>query len=85
MIEVLDMAVVTCDGRRAMADFVVWSPRLQTTVNVRVSYDLLDRRLVLESAGADEILGLEVIQSAECLADVHEAVMWQRDVLREKN
>ena len=75
-----DLTVVSCDGRRATADVLVFGPNGPATV--RVSYVRGGR---LEFVAGCHLMMSSVLTSKEVLADVHEAVMEQRDSLRERN
>ena len=82
-VEVLDMTVVTCDGRHALVDFLVWDPPTQTSTTVRCSWALGDAQLALESENS--ALAQRVLRDRECLDDVRETVLYQRDENRERN
>jgi len=84
MPEILDMTLVMCDGRRALADFDCWSTKLAKVVSVRTEYELGAQQLTVVTS-EDLDLAAEVASSGECLADAREAVLYQRDVNREKN
>jgi hypothetical protein len=82
-VEVLDMTVVTCDGRHAMVDFLVWDAPASKSVTVRCSWRLGDAQMALESENSS--LAQRVLRNKECLDDVRETVLYQRDENRERN
>lgn len=78
----IDLTVVTCDGKNAVADVSVWDTYLALPVTVRVAYGL--RTGVRFLAGSMRMMG-EVLASKEIEADIREAVLEQREELRRKN
>lgn len=85
MPEVLDMVLVSCDGRYALADFECWSAKLCKVVVVRAEYKLGDEQLDVVDRSEDAGIGEEVMVCRQCLADAREALLYQRDVNRDKN
>lgn len=77
-LQYMDLTVVTCNGKSALADVEVCGPNGPTTV--RVSYNLNER---LEFVDGCHLMMNQVLTSGQVLSDIHEAVMYQRDALRE--
>lgn len=81
---IMDFTVVTCDGQRALVDFDVYDKVTGAPVSLRVSYALGDSVLTPELGEQYDLLE-ELARSPEALADVREAVLYQRDENRSKN
>ena len=81
-IEVLDMNAVSCDGKRALADFEVWDPKSSSVKTVRVEY--VHDQGITKLDGPEELSSF-VAQCPQCLADVREVVMYERDINRSMN
>lgn len=79
-LQYMDLTVISCDGKTALADVEVCGPNGPTTV--RVSYELYER---LEFVDGCHLMMNQVLTSDQVLGDIHEAVMYQRDALRENN
>lgn len=82
--EYADYTVVTCDGKHALVDLKVWDEVSDRLVDARVSYTLGDARLTPEH-GLYYDLASALADDPVVLTDVREAVMVQRDALRELN
>ncbi len=86
MINLMDITVVCCDGRNATADLDVFSERLDDVMTIRVEYTLGDLGLTtIPDRDHDPDLVTAVATCGQCLADVREVVLYQRDCNREGN
>lgn len=82
--QIVDVTVVSCDGRHATGD-IVYQDHLGRIHEFRAEYRAIGRVLqVLQNTPATEIR-LKILTDEGVLADFREACAYARDVLRGKN